>query len=106
MAEPDKVWQRLVAANLELPDVTEGTGFGAMPGLRVSGKIFAMLIGDELVVKLPRDRVDELIVSGVGRRFDPGHGRLLKEWATVPATASRRWAGLVEEALVFVRPTA
>ena len=26
----------------------------------------------------------------------------MKEWASVPASASRRWKGLVEEARVFV----
>jgi hypothetical protein len=31
-------------------------------------------------VKLPRERVDELVEAGAGHRFDPGHGRLMKEW--------------------------
>ena len=82
--------------------MTTGTGFGTNPGLRVSGKIFAMLVRGELVVKLPMDRVDELVEAGVARRFDAGKGRPMKEWASVPANASRRWKGLVEEAKVFV----
>jgi TfoX/Sxy family transcriptional regulator of competence genes len=82
--------------------VTAGTGFGTNPGLRVSGKIFAMLVGGELVVKLPKDRVDELVEAGVARPFDAGKGRPMKEWASVAANASRRWKGLVEEAKVFV----
>lgn len=51
-----------------------GTGFGRSEGLRVSGRIFAMLVKGELVVKLPKGRVDELTASGVGHRSDPGHG--------------------------------
>ena len=82
--------------------MTGGTGFGTNEGLRVSGKIFAMLVRDELVVKLPRDRVDELIDAGAARRFDAGKGRPMREWASVPASASRRWRGLVEEARTFV----
>ena len=79
-----------------------GTGFGANAGLRISGKIFAMLVGGEVVVNLPKGRVDELVEAGVARRFDAGKGRPMKEWASVPASASRRWKGLVEQARVFV----
>ena len=101
-----QLWQRLADAQLVDENVTGGTGFGRSQGLRISGKIFAMLVDDELVVKLPRERVDALIESGDGRRFDPGHGRLMKEWASVPASASSRWPELVEEAREFVGPKA
>jgi hypothetical protein len=85
-------------------DVTGGTGFGRSQGLRISGKIFAMLVNGELVVKLPKARVEELSTSRVGHPFDPGHGRLMKEWLAVPTKAGRRWPALVEEAREFVRP--
>ena len=94
--------EALAKAQLAKRGVTRGTGFGANEGLRVSGKIFAMLVGGELVVKLPKDRVDELVDVGAARRFDAGKGRPMKEWASVPVSASRRWKGLVEEARTFV----
>jgi TfoX/Sxy family transcriptional regulator of competence genes len=99
---PEQLWEPLAKAQLVRRGVTSGTGFGANEGLRVSGKIFAMLVRGELVVKLPRDRVDELIDAGAARRFDAGKGRPKREWASVPASASRRWRGLVEEARTFV----
>ena len=99
---PEQLWEPLAKAQLARRGVTSGTGFGANEGLRVSGKIFAMLVRGELVVKLPRDRVDELVDAGAARRFDAGKGRPMKEWASVPASASRRWKGLVEEARTFV----
>lgn len=98
----DHLWQDIAETQLVHPGVTSGTGFGRSVGLRIGGKIFAMLVNDELVVKLPRDRVDEIAASGAGQRFDPGHGRLMKEWASEPTTASRRWSSLVEEARAFV----
>jgi hypothetical protein len=79
----------------------EGGKFGSS-GLKVNGKIFAMLSKGELVVKLPRQRVDELIAAGKGTRFDPGHGRLMKEWASISPRHAREWPGLAEEARTFV----
>jgi hypothetical protein len=99
---PEQIWEPITKQQRTGRDVTTGTGFGTNPGLRVSGKIFAMLVRGELVVKLPKDRVDELVEAGVARRFDAGKGRPMKEWASVAANASRRWKGLVEEAKVFV----
>ena len=99
---PEQLWEPIERDQLAKRGVTGGTGFGTNEGLRVSGKIFAMLVRGELVVKLPRDRVDELVEAGAARRFDAGKGRPMKEWASVPASASRRWRGLVEEARTFV----
>lgn len=98
----EQLWEALAKTQLAKRGVTSGTGFGANEGLRVSGKIFAMLVRGELVVKLPKDRVDELVDAGAARRFDAGKGRPMKEWASVPTSASRRWKGLVEEAKTFV----
>jgi TfoX/Sxy family transcriptional regulator of competence genes len=98
----EQLWEPIAKDQLAKRGVTSGTGFGANEGLRVSGKIFAMLVRGELVVKLPKDRVDALVDADAARRFDAGKGRPMKEWASVPASASRRWRGLVEEARTFV----
>jgi hypothetical protein len=47
-------FEQLAAGFLADPEVAEGTGFGSAPGLRVKGKIFAMLVKGELVAKLPK----------------------------------------------------
>jgi hypothetical protein len=99
---PEQLWQPIAEAELATKGVSSGTGFGQNEGLRVGGKIFAMLVRGELVVKLPRDRVDELVDAGVAVRFDAGKGRPMREWASVGPGASRRWRGLVEEARAFV----
>jgi hypothetical protein len=99
-------FRRIADRVLADPAVRPGTGFGAAPGLRVDGKIFAMLVRGALVVKLPRDRVDALIEAGTGTRFDPGHGRLMREWVAVLAGAEPAWESLVDEALAFVRTAA
>lgn len=76
-------------------------GFGSS-ALKVHGKIFAMLVTGRLVLKLPRQRVDALIAAGDGARFDPGHGRLMKEWLSVEPASAADWLPLAREALAFV----
>lgn len=44
-------------------------------GLKVDGHIFAMLARGALVLKLPRERAEELIQSGCGEPFDAGTSR-------------------------------
>ena len=75
--------------------------FGAN-ALKIDNKIFAMLVRGRLVVKLPRRRVDELIASGQGERFDPGHGRLMKEWLSLEPGSEDSWACLAGGAMEFV----
>jgi hypothetical protein len=61
-----------------------------------------MLVRGRLVVKLPRERIDGLIAAGEGERFDPGRGRLMKEWISLGPAADPRWLLLAKEALEFV----
>lgn len=83
-----------------------GKGFGS-DALKVRGKIFAMLSSQgRLVVKLPRQRVDALVASGDGERFDPRrNGRVMKEWLALAPTSSLEWLPLACEARAFVAST-
>jgi len=90
------------------PNVSLGSsgkkGFGSS-ALQVGGKIFAMVSSTgSFVVKLPRNRVEELEGAGVGQRFDPGHGRLMKEWLSLDPASGEDWLPLAREALHFVAP--
>ena len=77
-------------------------GFG-VGSLQVHGRIFAMVSSKgEYVVKLSKARVEALEGSGGGRRFDPGHGRLMKEWLVVASTSKAEWLKLAIEAMNFV----
>ena len=52
-------------------------------------------------MKLPAERVDELIAARIGERFDPGHGRLMKEWLAVGVARKATWMKLALEALEY-----
>jgi len=98
---PEEFFQGLVEAQLGRPGISVGRMFGP-PVLKVTGKVFAMLVKGRLVVKLPNQRVEELLASGMGAPFDPGHGKPSKQWAAVDASVSRQWRSLVDEARAFV----
>ena len=83
------------------PNVSRKKLFGSNQVLSVKGKIFAMVVKGALVAKLPKPRVDELVGAGAGVNFDPGHGRLMKEWVAVPAGGGD-WPALAREAHGFV----
>lgn len=77
-----------------------GQGFGSR-ALRLDGRIFAMLSSKgRFVVKLPADRVAELIGRGQGEYFDTGRGRIMKEWIAV-STKPASWLALAKEAHRF-----
>ncbi len=92
----------VVAAFVRDRRVSQKRMFSSHNVLNVNGRIFAMLVKDKIVVKLPRQRVDELVSARKGGYFDPGHGRLMKEWVAVEA-GRVNWVDLATEAYHFVK---
>lgn len=79
---------------------TKGFGAGA---LKVNGRIFAMVSSKaEFVVKLPKERVDQMVDSGKGERFDAGRGIPMKEWLVVKSRRAN-CLELAKEAYEFVK---
>jgi hypothetical protein len=81
---------------------TGGSGFGR-GALRYRRRIFAMFVRGQLVVKLPRQRVDELVADGHGERFDANKGTPMKEWFSLDPESALPWPPLAHEALDFAR---
>lgn len=108
MASTDEsvFWELIEELQHEDPRVEEGTIMGGRCA-RVAGEFLGLVDfhGSGLVVKLPRERVQELIEQGVGRPFAPA-GKVFKEWVSVPARDRRRWRALLREGVAFVAPTA
>ena len=77
-----------------------------MPCAKIGGKAFVGLYKDSLVVKIGRERVEEMLKVKTGRQFDPsGMGRPMKEWVMVKepeSVAAKKWLALAEEAKAFV----
>ena len=79
-----------------------------LPCLRRDGAFFAACdrnTGD-LLVKLPEDRVTNLVTAGDAVPFAPA-GRRFRQWAAVPANLEGTWPALLEQAHTYAgEPTA
>ena len=70
-------------------------------GLKVNDKIFAMVVRDQLVVKVPAAQAAELVAAGSGAPFEPRPGRAMREWVSVAAIDPQRWRQLVADAFDY-----
>jgi len=73
------------------------------PCLRVNGHFFCSAdpkTGD-LLVKLSREEVQQLILKNEGRPFAPA-GKTFREWVVIPERDAAVWATLMEKARAFV----
>ena len=100
--EREELFWRLAEALYTNPAVTRSTMMG-FPCLRIKGGFFACVERStgNLIVKLPADRVNELIASGDGIAFAP-NGKVFREWVAFPVLDEAEWAALLAEAQAFV----
>ena len=76
-------------------------GFGSH-ALRIHGNIFPMVVRGQLVVKLPRSRVDSPAESGDGIPFEANKEKPMKAWFRLDPASSLEWEALAQEAMTFV----
>jgi hypothetical protein len=105
LSRPEDRYEDLVDELVGADGVTPprgGGGFGRS-ALRFQNKIFAMFVRGRLVVKLPAERVEELIAAGEGVHFDANKGTPMREWLSLDPDSGRPWLALATEALDFAR---
>jgi hypothetical protein len=102
LAQLTPEFSKVVSCFADHRDVRFGRMFSSSSVLNVNGKIFAMCRKGKLVVKLPKERVDELVAERKGVRFDPGRGRIMKEWIVIPPR-KEDWLRIAKEAYGFVK---
>jgi len=105
-----EVFARIVSDLIRIPGVEfpepssqKRRSFGSH-ALKINSKVFSMLDSrGQFVVKLPRERVLELLDDGRGAPFEMGKARWIKEWVVLVQGTEAEWAGFAREALEFVR---
>ena len=93
-------WEDLVTEITARYPLHESKMFG-MPCLkRENGKVVAGHWKDGgLTVKLTDEAQREVALAAGAQPFDPGMGRVMKEWVLVPEALSDEWLRLVEQAI-------
>jgi hypothetical protein len=79
------------------PDVEVLSGRGAQ-GIKLGGKLFVMFLKGDLLVKLPEQRVKEVIDIGDGMPYDPCTGKVMKKRVLIPASNKDTWIKYIMEA--------
>ena len=104
MSDARKLYDELTDDLLYDPAVGRSTMMG-YPCVRRAGRFFASYDprAEALVVKVPRERVAELITDGTGEQFAP-NGRVFREWVTIPEPDPVVWEQLLAEARDFAAP--
>ncbi|MFI6832608.1 hypothetical protein ACIBG5_36235 [Kribbella sp. NPDC050241] len=85
------------------PAIGRATMMG-YPCVRLAGRFVASYndSAGSLVVKLPRERVIDLVETGTGDPFAPA-GKVFREWVSIPALDPELWRSLLAEAVEFAR---
>ena len=71
----EELWQDLKNYFLDMNGIAKQG-----ESLKINKKMFAMLSKGNIVVKLPKERVEELLENKIGNPYDPGNGKIMKEW--------------------------
>ena len=85
------------------PAIGRATMMG-YPCVRLAGRFLASYDDKAacLVVKLPAERVTELVETGIGDSFAPA-GKVFREWVTIARPDRKVWGTLLAEAVDFAR---
>jgi hypothetical protein len=92
-------WDDLTTEFLAKPGVTLERAFSRI-SLMVGGKLFASAGHGGLLIKVPAERVAELIANGDGQPFSTGGNRVMREWVVAAPTTD--WRALAAESMGFV----
>ncbi len=102
MTPRELFWELAAELHGEDTRVVEGTIMGGKC-LRVDKEFLALVDykNSGLGVKLPKERVTDLVDSCVGMPFGPA-GKIFKEWICVPNMDREVWRDLLVEGIEFV----
>ena len=103
MTSARELYDELTDDLLYDPAIGRATMMG-YPCVRLAGKFLASYDdkAGALVVKLPRERVTDLVDTQAGDPFAPA-GKVFREWIAITTVDRDLWRALLDEAAAFAR---
>ena len=98
--DPEAIFKSLTSRFGGRLDVKLTSGPDDAPLLKAGGQSFAMLHGDELVVRLHPMRCAELVEAGQGRLFEH-EGQTHEDWIVINGLDAAEWTGHAMDALAW-----
>ena len=101
--DPGALYDELTDDLLYDPAIGRATMMG-FPCVRLAGKFLASFDDKAkcLVVRLPGERVTELVQNGHGDPFAPA-GKVFREWVSISTVDRHLWQTVLAEAVDFAR---
>ena len=99
MTKAQQYFEEIIEKN---KDATLSQMFGKPCG-KINKKAFVSFFEDEMVFKIGRDEIEDVIKKYKGaKKFDPsGKKRPMKDWLQVPFAHKKDWLKLSKQALKF-----
>jgi hypothetical protein len=94
----EEMFQKIGAS---IPDAKVSKMFGCPCIKSPNGKASVLLWRDNLVVKPPKESLEDMLKSGY-EMFTPAEGKSMNGWVVIPTAQSAKWKKLAEEAYDYV----
>ena len=99
MTEAEITFRRLAD---EIPGLNPSKMFGALCLKTKKGKSAAMLWNNELVVKLDKDELVQVLKQKGTKLFEPMKGKTMKEWVQIPQEYITEWKTYVQRSVIKI----
>ncbi len=94
-----QAFEEIVAA---IPDAKLSKMFGCPCIKSPNGKASSLIWQEKLVMKPPKDMVEDLLRSGYEMFAPMEGGRAMNGWIVIPKEQAAKWKGFVEDAYDYV----
>ena len=100
MTEAETLFHKIAET---MPDSKESKMFGALCIKTPNGKSGVMFRNDNMIFKLPADKIEEAKSLPGAKQFEASEGRPMNGWYQIPFSSNQKWAEYSQLSTELVR---